>query len=127
MTFYAENASLMGSWCDGNDKIQNLQLHRLSVRLARRGAAYCIALVTQPMMQRQPNQTELRLMDSYIQNLCRFQKCKRKGPASSLLSKVIYSEKVTKFLTLTFDCMYRSQKLGEDFAKFSGLPRTYEL
>jgi hypothetical protein len=31
------------------------------------------SLVTQPMMQRRPNQTELRLMD-YIQILCRFQK-----------------------------------------------------
>ena len=30
-------------------------------------------LVTQPMIQRQPNATELRLMDSYIQILCWFQ------------------------------------------------------
>ena len=30
------------------------------------------------MLQRQPNRTELRWMDSYIQILCRFQKCKRK-------------------------------------------------
>ena len=36
------------------------------------------SLVTQPMMQRQPNCTELRLMDSYIQILCRFQKSKQK-------------------------------------------------
>ena len=27
----------------------------------------------------------------------------------------------------TFDCMYCSQKLGEDFAKFCGLLRIYEL
>ena len=31
-------------------------------------------IVTQPMMQRQLNATELRLMDSYIQILCWFQK-----------------------------------------------------
>ena len=33
----------------------------------------CLAytLVTQPMLQRQPNRTELRLMDSYIQILCK--------------------------------------------------------
>ena len=30
-------------------------------------------------------------------------------------------------LHLTFDCMYCSQKLGEDFAKFRGLLRIYEL
>ena len=35
-------------------------------------------LVTQPMMQRQPNQTEARRMDSYSQILCRFQKNKKK-------------------------------------------------
>ena len=39
-------------------------------------------------------------------------------------SKFIYSEKATK---LTFDCMYCSQKLGEDFAKLCGLLRIYEL
>ena len=44
------------------------------------------SLVTQPMMQHQPNCTELRLMDSYIQILCRFQKCKRKVSPPSLLS-----------------------------------------
>ena len=44
------------------------------------------ALVTQPMMQRQPNPTELRSMDSYIQILCRFQKSKRKVPPPSPLS-----------------------------------------
>ena len=30
-------------------------------------------------------------------------------------------------LPLTFDCMYCSQKKGEDFAKFCGLLRIYEL
>ena len=30
-------------------------------------------------------------------------------------------------LPLTFDCMYCSQKLVEDFAKFCGLLRIYEL
>ena len=33
-------------------------------------------LVTQPIMQRRLNPMELRSMDSYIQILCRFQKCK---------------------------------------------------
>ena len=42
------------------------------------------SLVTQPMFQRQPNPTELRLMDSYIQILCRLQKCKHKVPPPSL-------------------------------------------
>ena len=46
--------------------------------------AVCSALVTQPMMQRPPNPTELRLMDSYIQILCRFQKSKQKVPPLSL-------------------------------------------
>ena len=40
------------------------------------------ALVTQPMLQLRPNCTELRSMDSYIQILCRFQKCKLKVPPS---------------------------------------------
>ena len=38
-------------------------------------------LVTQPMLHCQPNHTELRSMDSYIQILHRFQKCKRKVPS----------------------------------------------
>jgi hypothetical protein len=42
-----------------------------------------LTLVTQPMMQRRPNQTELRSMDSYIQILCRFQKSERKVPPPS--------------------------------------------
>ena len=42
------------------------------------------ALVTQPMLQLRPNQTELRLMDLYNQILCRFQKCKRKVSPPSL-------------------------------------------
>ena len=43
-------------------------------------------LVTQPMLQRQPNPAELRSIDCYIQSLCRFQKCKQKVPPPSLLS-----------------------------------------
>ena len=38
------------------------------------------------MLQHQLNHTELRLMDSYIQILCRFQKCKQKVPPPLLLS-----------------------------------------
>ena len=44
--------------------------------------------------------------------------------------KFIYSEKATKFLRnlpLTFDYSTYGQKLGEDFAKFCGLLRIYEL
>ena len=44
------------------------------------------SLVTQPMLQRRPNRTKLRLMDSYIQILCRFQKSKQKVPPPSHLS-----------------------------------------
>ena len=43
-----------------------------------------MSLVTQPMLQRRPNPTELRSMDSFIQILCRFQKCKQKVPPPSL-------------------------------------------
>ena len=43
-----------------------------------------MTLVTQPMMQRRPNPTELRSMDSYIQILCRFQKSKQKVPPPPL-------------------------------------------
>ena len=44
--------------------------------------------------------------------------------------KFIYSEKATKMLRnlpLTFDYSTYDQKLGEDFAKFCGLLRIYEL
>ena len=44
--------------------------------------------------------------------------------------KFIYSEKATKILRnlpLTFDYSTYGQKLGEDFAKFCGLLRIYEL
>ena len=40
---------------------------------------------TQPMLQRWPNQTELRSMESWFQILCRFQNCKRKVPPPFLL------------------------------------------
>ena len=57
---------------------------------------YVQALVTQPMLQRRPNCTELRSMDSYIQILCRFQKCKQKVPPPSPLvmknRKVFFSK-----------------------------------
>ena len=35
--------------------------------------------------------------------------------------------KILRNLPLTFDCMYCSQKLGEDFANFCDLLRLYEL
>ena len=35
--------------------------------------------------------------------------------------------KILRNLHLTFDCMYSSQKQGEDFAKLCGLLRIYEL
>ena len=56
------------------------------------------ALVTQPMMQRRPNPTELRSMDSYIQILSRFQKSKRKVPPPSPLS----NEKLKSFFFQNF-------------------------
>ena len=46
---------------------------------------YLRRIITQPMMQLRPNRTELRLMDSFIQILCRFQKFKRKVPPLSPL------------------------------------------
>ena len=45
-----------------------------------------LSLVTQPMLQRRPNRTELRSMDSYNQIFSRFQKFKRKVPPGLLLS-----------------------------------------
>ena len=52
------------------------------------------------------------------------------GALGGLTIKVhIFSEgnKILQNLPLTFDCMYCSQKLGEDLAKFCGLLRIYEL
>ena len=46
-------------------------------------------LVTQLMMQQQPNCMELRLKDSYIQILCGFQKSKQKVPPPSLHCKCL--------------------------------------
>ena len=45
------------------------------------------------------------------------------------LIKFIYSEKATKFCEIFtwLLTVYCGQKLGEDFAKFCGLPRIYEL
>ena len=40
---------------------------------------FCKAPVTQPKLQRWPNQAKLRSMDSYIQILRGFQKCMQKG------------------------------------------------
>ena len=48
----------------------------------------------------------------------------------SNMVKFMYSEKATKILRnlpLTFDYSTYGQKLGEDFAKFCGLLRIYEL
>ena len=44
------------------------------------------SLVTQPILQRRPHPTELRLMDYYHQIFCRFRKCKWKVPPPSPLS-----------------------------------------
>ena len=51
------------------------------------------SLVTQPMMQRWQNRTELRSMDSFIQILCRFQKSKQKVPPPSLS----FTKKITLY------------------------------
>ena len=56
--------------------------------------------------------------------------CKNTGSADTQLSKVhIFWEghKILRNLHLTFDCSTYSQNLGEDFAKFCGLLRIYEL
>ena len=54
--------------------------------LLREAKHFRFPLVTQPMLQCRPNRTELRLMDSCIQILCRFQKNKQKVPLLSPLS-----------------------------------------
>ena len=53
--------------------------------MSRRLINIVFTLVTQPMLQRLLNRTELRLMDSYIQILCRFQKCNQKVLPPSLM------------------------------------------
>ena len=60
-----------------------------------------------------------------------------KDTGTDVWQKVVYLEfkvhtfweghKILQNLHLTFECMYCSQKLGEDFAKFCGLLRIYEL
>ena len=65
-TYFCTITSHSGNLCDENNKVHHLQLHRLSVGLARRGVAHSIALVTQPMMQSWLNWTELRSMDYSI-------------------------------------------------------------
>ena len=49
----------------------------------------------------------------------------KKGPNKVRIS--CEGHKILQNLHLTFDCMYCSQKLGEDFAKFCGLLRIFEL
>ena len=74
-----------------------------------------LALVTQPMLQRRPNRTEFRPIDSYIQILCRFQKCKRKVPLTSLLnienhpSDIVHKFFNTSWWSLTVN-LFRSMK-----------------
>ena len=46
-----------------------------------------MSLVTQPMLQRRPNCSKLRLTYS---KSCRFQKCKQKSPPPSLLKKSFF-------------------------------------
>ena len=50
-----------------------------------KGTTFVISLVTQAKLQRWPNRTELRSMDSYNQIFSRFQKYKRKVPPPSPL------------------------------------------
>ena len=71
--------------------LQNLNpfLHSTTIRYHSRfefHLSHRCALVTQPMLQRRSNCTELWSMDSYIQILCRFQKSKQKVPPPSPLS-----------------------------------------
>ena len=60
------------------------------------------ALVTQSMMQCQPNPTELRSMNSYVQILYIFQKSKQKVPPPSLpcIKKSPFTPPKEDFLTL---------------------------
>ena len=61
------------------NRIQNLRARFISFKT--------FSLDTQPMLQitrKSPNHTELRLMDSCIQILCRFQKSKQKVPPLTL-------------------------------------------
>ena len=61
------------------------------------------SLVTQPMLQCQPNPTELRSMDYYHQIFCRFRKCKWKVPPPSLFSNDFEkSWSFSKFLGMIF-------------------------
>ena len=62
------------------------------------------SLVTQPMIQRPPNPTKLRLMDYYIQILCRFQKSKCQVPPPSIpvLNNHPLPQKRKIFLILSF-------------------------
>ena len=54
--------------------------------------------------------------------------CSQIIPASTGKVHIVWEGHNTlQNLHLTFDCMYWSQKLGEDFAKFCGLLRIYEL
>ena len=72
-------------------------------------------LVTQPMLQRQPNCTELRSMDSYIQILCRFQKCKQKVPPPSLLSNYyLYLSKLAFSSQFQFPMLMNQNGISND-------------
>ena len=62
----ALNLVKVGLWCQGMPQ-KDLKSNNLQ---------YNPTLVTQSMLQRRPNQTELRSMDSYIQILFSFQKSK---------------------------------------------------
>ena len=55
-------------------------------------------IVNWPMLRCRPNRTKLRRMDSYIQILCRFQKCNQKVPPPSPLS----NEKLKSFFFQNF-------------------------
>ena len=53
---------------------------------------------------------------------------KKKSKSNSIKVHIFWEgHKILRNLHLTFDCMYCSQTLGEDFAKFCGLLRIYEL
>ena len=88
-------------------------------------------LVTQPMMQCQPNRTELRSMDSYIQILCRFQKSKWKVPPLSLpcIKKSSEDPVYYSFATLnsTLGFTLQSNKTNGSYAPHAALVMVMSL
>ena len=83
-----------------------------------------------------PTQSRLFLQSEFqSEALCEFCQCYLRIKLKSNIPVIFHDKlhifweghKILQNLQLTFDCMYCSQKLGEDLAKFCGLLRIYEL